>query len=65
MLDILDRVCKSYKECLACTRERFGTSCKGEFISYLYTNDDRGIICQDHGVTNRRRFLIMGLEYRV
>ena len=33
-LDALDSVCKSYKECQKCARERFGEMCIGEFVAY-------------------------------
>ena len=32
----LDSVCKQYKDCNKCARERFGESCIGELVQYRY-----------------------------
>ena len=35
-VDRLDSVCKQYKDCNKCARERFGESCIGELVQYRY-----------------------------
>ena len=35
-VDRLDSVCKQYKDCNKCAREKFGESCIGEIVQYRY-----------------------------
>ena len=35
-VDKLDSVCKQYKDCNKCAREKFGESCIGELVEYRY-----------------------------
>ena len=35
-VDRLDGVCKQYKDCNKCAREKFGESCVGEIVLYRY-----------------------------
>ena len=35
-VDRLDSVCKQYKDCNKCAREKFGDTCIGEIVQYRY-----------------------------
>ena len=48
-LDELDAVCKAYKECQKCARQRFGEMCIGEFVRYGLNMDNNNPVCTDAG----------------
>ena len=50
-MDALDAVCKSYKECQKCARERFGEMCIGEFVQYGLRMRNNGPTCSDDANT--------------
>ena len=50
-LDELDAVCKAYKECQKCARQRFGESCIGEFVRYGMDMVNGYPVCTDNGDT--------------
>ena len=62
-VDPLDKVCDKYKDCQACIRERYGTGCKGEFIHYTYTTNERGMVCQDSPNTCERALCRCDLDF--
>lgn len=46
-LDALDSVCKAYKECQKCARQRFGDMCIGEFVRYGMAVSSGSPVCND------------------
>ena len=50
-LDELDAVCKAYKECQKCARQRFGEMCIGEFVRYGMNMVNGYPVCTDNGDT--------------
>ena len=48
-LDQLDAVCKAYKECQKCARQRFGETCIGEFVRYGMNMVNGYPVCTDDG----------------
>ena len=50
-LDELDAVCKAYKECQKCARQRFGEMCIGEFVRYGMDMVNGYPVCNDNGDT--------------
>ena len=48
-LDALDAVCKAYKECQKCARQRFGEMCIGEFVRYGMEMVNGYPVCDDAG----------------
>ena len=48
-LDQLDAVCKAYKECQKCARQRFGETCIGEFVRYGMDMVNEYPVCTDAG----------------
>ena len=53
-VDALDKVCKSYKNCLKCTRMIHGDLCISEFISYLLEFTNGEPVCGDQAGTCQR-----------
>lgn len=62
-VDALDKVCKSYKNCLKCTRMIHGDLCISEFISYTleYTNGEP--VCGDQAGTCKRALCECDAEF--
>ena len=46
-VDELDRLCKTYKDCLKCARKEHGDMCIGEFVKYKYVTRRGNIICKN------------------
>ena len=53
-MDALDAVCRSYKECQKCARERYGDQCIGEFYAYDYSTNNGNSVCNDDADTCNR-----------
>jgi hypothetical protein len=53
-MDALDAVCRSYKECQKCARERYGEQCIGEFYKYDYSTNNNNSVCNDDADTCNR-----------
>ncbi|CBY32091.1 unnamed protein product [Oikopleura dioica] len=51
-IDALDSVCKSYKDCLKCAREKHGEMCIGEFVEYSFNINKQK--CRNDGGTCER-----------
>ena len=46
-VDALDMVCKTYKNCQKCVRDKFGDDCIGEFVRYKYGEKQGDKFCKD------------------
>ena len=46
-VDALDMVCKTYKNCQKCARERHGERCIGEFVAYKYGEKEGDKFCKN------------------
>lgn len=47
-VDVLDRTCKNFKSCLACAREKYGSTCISELQEYGFTSEASGFVqCTD------------------
>jgi hypothetical protein len=44
-IDAIDDACKTYKTCLSCVVEKFGSSCVPERIEYAYSDDSGFPVC--------------------
>lgn len=54
-VDKLDSVCKQYKDCNKCAREKYGDACIGELVQYQYGHTNKnGLKCQDDANTCER-----------
>jgi len=53
-VDDLDTVCKAYKECQKCARDKHGNMCIGEFVAYKYGERNGEKFCKnDAGTCDR------------
>ena len=52
-VDQLDRTCKTYKDCQACTRARYGKDCVPEFTRYDWRLLDNEVRFIDSSVIKR------------
>ena len=53
-LDALDAVCKAYKECQKCARQKWGEMCIGEFVRYGLDMAGGSPTCTDNADTCER-----------
>jgi len=53
-VDKLDSVCKQYKDCNKCAREKYGDACVGELVQYRYGQTNNGLKCRDDANTCER-----------
>ena len=44
-VDALDTVCKAYKDCQRCVRQKFAEQCIGEFVKYKYGERNGEKVC--------------------
>ena len=62
-VDNLDTVCKQYKDCQKCARERFGQTCIGEFVRYKYGEKNGDKFCKDQPDTCKRALCECDLQF--
>ena len=64
-VDILDGICKKYRQCLNCAQKEHGANCIPEYFdnpkgSYKTKKKNGEIICKDDAGTCERKFLELG-----
>ena len=42
-IDDLDRLCRSYKECVKCVSQEYGDDCYGEMVRYSFSMKDNSV----------------------
>jgi len=62
-IDGLDGVCKAYKDCNKCTKQKFGAECIGEFIKYKFTKSNGQINCEDPEGTCQRSICMCDAKF--
>lgn len=62
-VDALDVVCKQYKDCQRCARERFGDTCIGEFVKYRYGERNGEKFCRNQADTCERALCECDLQF--
>jgi len=61
--DALDSVCKQYKDCQRCARDRFGSDCIGEFVKYKYGEKNNEKFCRNAEDTCDRALCECDLQF--
>lgn len=62
-VDSLDSICKQYKDCQKCVKQKFGEDCIGEFVKYRWTKKNGGIQCKDAAGTCKRNLCECDLDF--
>lgn len=62
-VDALDAICKQYKDCQKCVKQKFGETCIGEFVRYRWQKRKGNIQCTDAAGTCERNLCECDLDF--